>query len=120
MEFLGHIISVDEVATDPSKIEAMKSWPTPKTVKELRGFLGLAGYYRRFIKGYGGLSKPLTELLKKDKFAWDEEATRAFEELKMVMTTAPILAMPNYAKPFTIKVDISGYSIGAVLKEGDP
>jgi len=102
---------------DPQKVVAMKQWPIPKNVKSLRGFLGLTGYYRRFIHNYGKLARPLTQLLKKGNFTWTEAGTWALEQLKEALTTTLILSLPNFSKQFCIECDAYGKGIGAVLSQ---
>jgi hypothetical protein len=122
ISYLGHIISAQGVSTDPAKIDAVVTWPTPTNVKELRSFLGFAGFYRRFVRHYAIISKPLTSLLKKQTlFLWTSEHDQAFSSLKHCLCTAPILKLPDFTKQFCIETDASNNGVGAVLlQEGHP
>ncbi|GAU25040.1 hypothetical protein TSUD_155140 [Trifolium subterraneum] len=117
VEYLGHVVTGNGVVVDPSKVVGVLQWPQPRNVKGVIGFLGLTGYYRKFIKDYGKIAKPLTELTKKDGFKWGEEAQVAFDTLKQKLTTAPLLALPDFSKNFVIVCDASGTGIGAILMQ---
>jgi hypothetical protein len=99
----------------------MDSWPTPQSLKELRGFLGLAGYYRKFIWYFRVISKPLIDLLKKNNLCWNDEAQQAFEHLKRALCEAPVLALPDFSKTFILETNACDSGLGAVLsQEGWP
>lgn len=117
VDYLGHFISGKGVETDPQKIKAILTWSAPKNVKELRRFLGLAGYYRKFIKRYAWMSKPLTQLLKKGNFTWSEDAQFAFEKLRSALNSTPVLALLDFSQTFIIEADASQGGIGAVLMQ---
>jgi hypothetical protein len=115
-------VSEQGVATDPAKVQAIVDWPVPKSVKELRSFLGLAGNYRKFIKHFGIITSPLTNLLKKNiVFVWTSEHNQAFDTLKTAMVTTPVLALPNFEIPFAVETDACDSGVGAVLmQQGHP
>jgi hypothetical protein len=116
---LGHLVGKDGIRVDLKNIEAMQDWPHPKTLKILRGFLGLTGYYRKFVKNYGKIA--LTTLLKKNSFTWTPVVAQAFQTLKTTMCTTLVLALPDFTKTFVLECDTSEKGIGAVLmQEGQP
>jgi len=120
VKFLGHVISQGGKAVDQSKVEAIQNWTRPKNVSEVRSFLGLAGYYRRFIMKFSQIALPLTRLTRKDvAFVWDEECEKIFRTLKKKLTKAPVLAIPDPEKRYIIFCDASSRCLGNVLMQGD-
>jgi hypothetical protein len=118
VKFLGHTISKDGISVDPSKVQEVIDWKPPKTVHQIRSFLGLAGYYRRFITDFSRITKPMTELLKKGvKFVWSEDCEKAFHTLRQHLTTALGLVQPHNSKPFEVFCDASGTGLGCVLMQ---
>jgi hypothetical protein len=116
--FLGHVILKGGIFVEPSKVQDVLSWNAPTSVSDIQSFLGLAGYYQRFIKGFSKISKPMTELHEKDrKFEWTLVCEASFQELNKQLMTAPILVMPNMEKPFSIYCDASGQRLGCVLMQ---
>uniref|UniRef100_A0A1J3DI19 RNA-directed DNA polymerase n=1 Tax=Noccaea caerulescens TaxID=107243 RepID=A0A1J3DI19_NOCCA len=116
--FLGHVVSEAGVAVDPEKITAITNWPTPKNATEVRSFLGLAGYYRKFVKGFASMAKPMTKLTGKDvKFVWSEECTKSFENLKDHLTRTPVLVLPRPGLPYVVYTDASRTGLGCVLMQ---
>jgi hypothetical protein len=119
VSYLGHIITENGVKPDPSKISVINKFPLPKSTKDIQSFLGLVGYYRRFIDNFSAITKPLTCLLKKDKvFIWENEQQAAFEKLRSILTSESILRYPDFGQPFNLTTDSSSFAIGAVLSQG--
>ncbi|WVZ58371.1 hypothetical protein U9M48_008650 [Paspalum notatum var. saurae] len=118
VSFLGHILSEKGVAVDPSKVEDVLNWKQPETVTKIQSFLGLAGYYRCFIKDFSKTTKPMTSLMKKNaKYVWSPKCEEAFQALKKLLTSAPVLAQPDVTKPFDVYCDVSGNGLGCVLMQ---
>ena len=106
VRFLGYVVSSSSVSADPEKVEAVMSWERPKSAFEIRSFLGLAGYYRRFIEDFSRLAAPMTRLTRKEvKFDWDDRCEKAFQELKRRLTSAPILIVPDRGRGYTVYCD---------------
>ncbi|GJX60812.1 putative reverse transcriptase domain-containing protein [Tanacetum coccineum] len=120
LHFLGYVVNHDGIHVDPSKIEAVKSWKAPTTPSEVRSFLGLAGYYRRFIENFSKISKPLTSLTQKNqKYEWGEKQEEAFQTLKDNLCNAPILSLPDGVEDFVVYYDASNQGLGCVLMQRD-
>ena len=119
-KYLGMVISHNLVSMDPTKLTGIKNWPTPMTIKQVRSFLGFGNYYRRFIKKFAHLARPLNNLLKKDAiFNWTKECQDSFNLLKKQFSEEPVLMMPDQTKPFQIETDASKYASGAILTQTD-
>jgi hypothetical protein len=118
--FLGHILTAEGIEVDPSKVEAVSKWKQPSNVSEVRSFLGMAGYYRRFIKGFSSIARPMTELLKKDnKFVWTLKCEESFQIIKKKLTTASVLTLPDIHQDFVVFCDASRQGLGCVLMQNE-
>ena len=121
---LGHVVSIKGIEVDKAKIEVISKLPQPKTVRDVRSFLGHAGFYRRFIKNFSAISKPLCNLLLKDApFEWNDDCQKSFEKIICLLTSAPIMQSPDWSLPFELMCDASDFAVGAVLgqrRDGKP
>ena len=117
MEYLGFDVGATGIKPSLSKVKAILEWPTPENVTDVRSFLGLCSFYRKFIRWFSELAAPMTDLTKKDRaFVWDDKADKAFNRLKAAMVTAPVLQLPDFDREFTVTTDASGVSVGAILQ----
>ena len=116
--FLGHVVSGDGIKVDPKKMDVIRNWPRPLTPSDIRSFLGLAGYYRRFVDGFSSIASPMTKLTqKKVKFVWTDECERSFQTLKDRLVSAPILSLPEGLEGFVVYCDASRVGLGCVLMQ---
>ena len=120
VQFLGHLVSREGIQADPSNVERVSKWPTPTTTRDVQQFLGFASYYRRFVQDFATIAKPLHHLTEDGApFLWTEECQSAFEKLRHLLTTTPMLAYPDFNWPFILDTDTSGVGIGAILSQVD-
>lgn len=118
VEFLGLIVGRDGISMDPVKVDGVRTWPIPTSVTQVRSFLGFANFYRRFIAGFSETARPLNDLTKKDfKFTWEDHQQKAFDKLKDIITSAPVLTFPDFQKPKMMECDASNFAYGAVLSQ---
>ena len=118
VEYLGHVVSAEGIRTNPEKLRAVNEYPTPFDVRSLRSFLGLASYYKRFVPSFSKVVAPLHALTRKDtRYTWSSGCQEAFQQLKILLTTAPLLKYPDFVKPFIVETDASGTGLGAVLAQ---
>jgi hypothetical protein len=120
LNYLGHVVTGEGVKPDPNKVRAIKEFPVPKNVTDVKSFLGLAGYYRKFIPQFSKITKPLNDLLKKDKaWIWGENQIDSFHKLQTILTQEPVLQYPDFTKPFVLTCDASNCTVGAILSQGE-
>jgi len=114
--YLGHKLTTQELLPDPDKVVAVTKFPTPTNTRQIKRYLCLSGYYRRFIPNFSKIAKPLTELLKNTPFEWNQRAENAFVTLKDLLTNEPLLQYPDFTKPFVLTTDASNEALGAILR----
>ncbi|PKU75232.1 RNA-directed DNA polymerase [Dendrobium catenatum] len=119
IQFLGFVLSTEGIQTSPQKISAIQKWTNPKSITDVRSFHGLANYYRRFIKGFGEITAPITNCLKSSKFSWGREIQHSFELINAALSLAPVLAFPDFNKAFQVDMDASSIGVGVVLSQDE-
>ena len=120
VQYLGHLISREGIATDPAKTDKVSMWPTPSSKRETQRFLGFASYYRRFVKDFAHIARPLHRLTERTaSFVWTDECQDTFNQLRQCLCSAPVLAYPDFSRPFILDTDASDVGIGAVLSQED-